>query len=235
MKPYFERGGIVIYHGDCRELLPRVKADTLITDPVWPNGSRAFPGVDPYQLIAKALAVANVERVVLQLGCASDPRILRAVPLRWPFIRTCSLEHACPSPQGRIFNTGDVAYAFGAPPRPEKGRMVIPGKCVAALVDDGYARSNWDTAANGKRPGSRSAPRPHPAPRRLTHVAWLVKWFTDDIVVDAFMGTGPVLRAAMDQGKRAIGIEIEERYCELAARRLEQDVLFHEGEEGEGH
>ena len=69
---------------------------------------------------------------------------------------------------------------------------------------------------------------PHPCPRRLEHVQFLVNNFSEesDVVLDPFCGTGTTLRAAKDCGRKAIGIEIEERYCEIAAKRLEQGVLF---------
>jgi site-specific DNA-methyltransferase (adenine-specific) len=67
----------------------------------------------------------------------------------------------------------------------------------------------------------------HPCPKPVTFMRWVVERCTAsaDTVLDPFMGSGTTLRAAKDLGRRAIGIEIEERYCEIAARRLAQEVL----------
>ena len=65
----------------------------------------------------------------------------------------------------------------------------------------------------------------HPCPRRLEHVAWLVKLFADGLVIDPFAGVGTTLLAAKLSGYPAIGIEIDESYCEKAARRLDQGVF----------
>ena len=63
-----------LYHGDCRDLLPSLPADRLITDPVWPNADARLAGSDrPRELLAEALALADVRTVVLQLGRCCDP------------------------------------------------------------------------------------------------------------------------------------------------------------------
>lgn len=77
-----------------------------------------------------------------------------------------------------------------------------------------------DTSSNGKQ-------SEHPTPRKIGHVSWIVKWWTEDkdIVLDPFMGSGTTLLAAKNFSRKAIGIEIEEKYCEIAALRLAQEVL----------
>ncbi|HXE85532.1 MAG TPA: site-specific DNA-methyltransferase, partial [Hyphomicrobiaceae bacterium] len=65
----------------------------------------------------------------------------------------------------------------------------------------------------------------HPSPKPLNVVTWLLDSLPGGSVLDPFMGSGTTLRAAKDLGRRAIGIEIEERYCEIAVQRLAQQVL----------
>jgi site-specific DNA-methyltransferase (adenine-specific) len=68
----------------------------------------------------------------------------------------------------------------------------------------------------------------HPCPKPLPLMRTLIEQFTDpgDLILDPFMGSGTTLRAAKDLGRRAIGIEINEQYCRIAAERMAQGVLF---------
>jgi DNA modification methylase len=69
-------------------------------------------------------------------------------------------------------------------------------------------------------------PKPeHPSPKPLNVMRWILGCLPGETVLDPFMGSGTTLRAAKDLGRRAIGIEIEERYCEIAAKRLAQEVF----------
>jgi DNA modification methylase len=67
----------------------------------------------------------------------------------------------------------------------------------------------------------------HPAQKPVALMRWIIdRWASPgDLVLDPYMGSGPIARACLDTGRRYIGIEIEERYCEIAVKRLAQEVL----------
>lgn len=211
MKPYYDDGGITIYHGDCRELLASGGADAVVTDPVWPNASvPLFGSDDPLGMFVDMWAAFGERlpvRAAIQLGCDSDPRFLSAVPASLPFFRVAWLEVVRMGYRGRLGHTGDVGYLFGAPPPSRPGQRIIPGRMT-------------DADPNGKQAD-------HPCPRKLGHVKWLVRWWTapSDLVLDPFMGSGTTAVACKELGRAFTGIEIEERYCEIAAKRLSQEVL----------
>jgi hypothetical protein len=232
LKPYYQdpRYDITIYHGDSRDVMPHLAAggfDAVITDPVWPNAVTSLAGSDDPAGLFAAAAVhfpRLARRLVVQLGCDSDPRFLAGVPAALPFLRVCWLEYALARPKGRVLYGGDVAYAFGEAPAYVSGRTLMPGRMTSA---------RFERTRPGRRASSKEAFEGpwtgHPTPRRLEHVAWLVRNFADGPVLDPFMGSGTTLRAAKDAGYPATGIEVEERYCEMAAKRMSQGVLFGAG------
>jgi hypothetical protein len=205
-----------IIHGDARAELERIyggmpaaeaERTVIITDPVWPNCPpellERFGCADPEATLTRLLEVAHARRVIIWLGVNSDPRFLRAVPARWPFIRVCWLRYVIPSYQGTVLNSGTVAYVYGSPERPE-GARCAPGEC-----SDAGARWN---EVDGE----------HPSPRKIEHALWLVRWFTrpGDTVIDPFAGSGTTGVAAMRLGRDFIGIEHDRDFAELARSRL---------------
>jgi site-specific DNA-methyltransferase (adenine-specific) len=93
---------------------------------------------------------------------------------------------------------------------------------ICYLVWDGFRRGG----------GEKGTPRVHPTQKPVELMKWCMLFAPDaKLILDPFMGSGTTLRAAKDLGRRAIGIEIEEKYCEIAAKRLSQGVLFGVGAE----
>lgn len=215
MRPYFHAHGIIIYHGDCRDILPQLRyMPVLITDPVWPNcPAGLLAGADdPYGLFADMFAGLSSclpRRLVVILRNDCDPRFLAAVPDALPYFNTQILPYVMPGYFGRKMGGDELAYCFGEPISSSDGQRVIPGR--------GPAVQPGGRAANG-----------HPCSRALQHFRWLVRWWSeeDEMILDPFCGSGTTLRAAQELGRKAVGIEIEERYCELAARRIEQQLVM---------
>lgn len=215
LRPYWQgdngHATVTIYQGDARRvLLELAPVDLILTDPVWPNASVSLPGCeDPTGLFAEVAALwpRLSARAVVQLGCDSDPRFLLGVPTEMPFFRVCWLRRSPPGYKGHLLYSGDVAYAFGRFGRPE-GKHVVPGE--------------YSGSSKGKRDGINT----HPCPRNEGDVRWLVGNFshTGDTILDPFCGSGTTLIATAALGRNAIGVEVSEEYCELAARRCEASL-----------
>ncbi|WP_147279887.1 DNA methyltransferase [Legionella worsleiensis] len=206
-------GESTLIHADARKIDLNQSVNVILTDPVWPNALESLIGShDPYTLLSESLAhlsqfLETNGRIIIQLRCDSDPRILNAVPKLYSFLRTVSLPYALPSKQGRILITGDVAYIYGSPPKSRKGNHLLPGQ----------PHSDFCPPAQPEKYNSE-----HPCPRNLTHVEWLIEKFTnpDDIILDPFMGSGTTAVAALNRGRKFIGIEIEKKFIALSEKRI---------------
>ena len=209
VKPYYERGGITIYHGSCLDIMPHVHADVMVTDPPF--------GID-YQ---------SGHDGVLPRSIAGDKDTsLRDAALDvWgdrPAIVFGSWRRERPSAT-RMVLVWDTKGALGM------GALDLPWKpahqeiYVLGTGFHGPRTSDVLTFAPVQSMASNGRVHPHEKPVPL--LAELLRKCPPGVVIDPFMGSGTTLRAAKDLGRRAIGIEIEERYCALAAKRLAQEVL----------
>lgn len=212
MTPYYEHAGITIYNADSRDLLPDVACSVIITDPVWPNcpPGKITGHERPYELFAEfcGLIPPSAVRVAIELRNDCDPRFLEPMPKRLKFIQVMWCQYVMPGYLGRVLGGNECVYVFGTPIAVAEGRRVIPS--VSPKAQPG------DRPDNG-----------HPMSRALVHQKFVVKWCSDsdEVICDPFCGSGTTLLAAKHFGRKAVGIEIEERFCELAAKRLSQEVL----------
>lgn len=218
MTPYYEQDGITIYHGDCRDVLPYVwlGVDLLLTDPPYGIGlntdSRRFSGGTE----------RNVRKRGVRIGSANgEPVVNDDKPFDPSF----------------LLSIGSAQIVWGWNNYPDK---LPAGACLVWLKRNDAAFGSflsdaelaWMSKGHGvycRRDLSNNAianERVHPTQKPESLMRWCLDFFPSArLVIDPFMGSGTTLRAAKDMGRKAIGIEIEERYCEIAAKRLSQGVL----------
>lgn len=204
MTPYFSENGITIYHGDCREILPSISAGSVVvTDQPYGTGW-ARGGGKQGEFIAKR---ERPEWDVFDTGWVALARDAKRIAAFTPCARLEEMTAAVDEPA--------ILYYLKTNVRPG-AKNIEP-----IVVSPPPARKPWRIEAyNGDAPF-------HPCQKPNPVMCWLIGVTADhgDFIVDPFMGSGSTLRAAKDLGFRAVGIELDERYCEIAARRLGQGVL----------
>ena len=221
MKLYYEEPGITIYHGDCREVLPHLDpVDLVLTDPPFlpvfgttedRNDIGNFLIVETWmEVLAKDWHSILVPSGHLILMCdwRTYPCFWRAVMRgRWEQRNLVVWAHMAGRKWGVFRFCHQLAFVVQKPPRLEYGAP--PGKQY-----DVWRSANVPTCE-----------RQHPTEKPIDYLRYLLGAISAQIVLDPFMGSGTTLVAAKQLGRRAIGIEIEERYCEMAVKRLSQEML----------
>lgn len=205
--PYYDDGSVRIYHGDCLEIVPALAFDVVISDP--PYGVAHDTN---YKRFGKASS-RDWDAPIHGDDEPFDP----APWIAHPCVLFGANYFADRLPLGRwiVWDKRD-----GTTPMlmadAEMAWHNLPGRSVQLI------QWTW----NGfQRKGERGS-ADHPTQKPVAVMRWIISTFAPaGVVLDPFMGSGTTLRAAKDLGRRAIGIEIEERYCEVAARRCAQDVL----------
>lgn len=221
MKPYYDDGkGIQIYLGDCREVLPQLEiesVDLVLTDP--PYGIGTIGGAKPFGTIGGAHAVQPRQYLPIQGDDKPfDPTFLlelKTLSIIWGANYFC--DKLPPATRWLVWDKRDGGTSDNFADC-ELAWSNLPGP---ARIFTRY----WRGMLSHYRIGEE---RCHPTQKPIALMCWCIGLVSKGIItiLDPFMGSGTTLRAAKDLGRKAIGIEIEERYCEIAVKRLSQEVLL---------
>lgn len=226
MKPYYEHGGIVIYHGDCREVLPTLteKVDLVLTDP--PYGIGYSTGRRHYGIRSNTRLVADllVSPLLNDTADAVSPLLNDTAAMYWfaapkqldivlPIMRRWDVTNVLVWDKGNCA-AGDLTTTYG-----QQWEAIVYARKMRVPMVGGRDR---DVIRIGR---GNTAQYLHPTQKPTELMRYLIGRHNPELVLDPFMGSGTTLVAAKQLNRRAIGIEIEERYAEIAARRLSQEVL----------
>lgn len=216
MKPYYDQDGITIYHGDCREYGVWHEADVLVTDPPYGMGFVAGRrcGDDGWTSRWTGVAIDGDDTIAARDGALAawgdKPALVFGT---WKMPMPPNVREVLV--WDKVVSTG--MGALDIPWRPSWEAIYVIGHGFTGRRSHGVLAVSLPTLAPERRD--------HPTVKPVPLMVRLIAKCPPGVVADPFMGSGSTLVAAKALGRRAIGIEIDERYCEVAAKRLAQGVL----------
>ncbi len=219
MIPYYQDDYVTIYHGDCRELLPELpKVDLVLTDPpyflpntqfrpemrmasrMWSNFSFAQVAFEQYLNLILAIAKEDFEFYLFTDEVS--------YPVVYPLLYSS------------FYQTKAIVW--------DKGSIGLGGKWrrqFEFILYSHKGKPNKSGSHSDIIKCKRSVDKEHPYEKPVELLKSILELSEVNLVVDPFMGVGSTLVAAKDLSRKCIGIEIEEKYCEIAAKRCSQSVM----------
>lgn len=220
IQPYYQDDAVTIYHADCWPLVASLeRPDLVLTDPPYGIAERTDRAAKGRGNLARSNDFAPVHGDDVPF----DPVPLLAF--------------------GRVVLFGANHYANRLPASAtwlvwDKLDGLRTDKRLVGFDDNADVELAWTNIGGPARivshrwkgmvkASERDDQRVHPTQKPVALMAHIIAWLTKpgDLILDPYMGSGSTLRAAKDLGRRAIGVEIEERYCEAAANRMCQEVM----------
>lgn len=249
-KPYYDEDGITIYHGDARLLLPQLSSasvDFIFTDPPYGHNNNNGDLIHRREAALGRLPCGDAPPLARPI--ANDGEEANDL-IQWAFIEwkrllkagcccCCCCGGGGPDPQFARWSLWlDKALDFKQMVVWDKGPMGMGWhyrrsyETVLVATKPGAA-CKWFDETNSIENIIRNIPKiipsanDHPTPKPVCLVEHFIRLHTQpgNVVLDPFMGAGTTIVAAKNGDRKAIGIELEERYCEMAAERLSQGVL----------
>jgi DNA modification methylase len=235
MKPYYEDDHVTIYHGDCLHVLADldVEIGQVLTSPPYNKGARVAAGTEWRRLadgygsctddLPHAEYVEWQQAIVSKLWSmlADDGAIYyQHKPIAKGNAGLFPFELIPPYVPVRQVITWDRGSGF----QRQHTHYVPRYEWILVCAREAFRINSLDVFDLWKIPPNVDPDHPASFPIELARLA--LRTTDAELILDPFMGSGTTLRAAKDLGRKAIGIEIEERYCEIAAKRMGQEVLF---------
>ena len=228
IRPYYQDEHATIYHGDYQDIITDLDYHVIITDPPYGisyqsnmsiyarqtrNTTRTHPGAyGKHDKIGNDEDTTTRDNLLKAIGTTPA-----AVFGKWTAPRPANTRQRLIWHKGDSPGMGDLQHPWG------------PADEEIYILGDG-----WHIPTGAKRQGNvvthNTVPvtayeRQHPTPKPEPLMRHIIERTPPGVICDPFMGSGTTLRAAKDLGRHSIGIELEERYCEIAANRLAQEVL----------
>jgi site-specific DNA-methyltransferase (adenine-specific) len=210
MQPYFSDDAVTLYLGDCREITDWLTADVLVSDPPYgmayvSNRSKHGPTTaisgDADPLLRNEVLAIWGDRPALVFGT-------------WRIPQPSGIRHLLVWDKGDNPGTGDLAMPWGN----SAEEIYVLGRGWVGKRGPNVLRFNTLAPQASYRPD-------HPTPKPVALMETLIAKCPSGVIADPFAGSGATLVAARNQGRRSIGVELDERYCEFIAKRLSQGVL----------
>ena len=215
MSIYYQDEWVTLYLGDClTEHREWLDADVLVTDPPYgvayeSNMNRNKRNVKVGRPIASDGSADARDAAISDWG--TRPALVFG---RWNVRRPDATRQRLIWAKGPSAGMGDISMPWG----PAEEEIYVLGSGFRGKREPNVLSINMLMSADSRRPD-------HPTPKPLALMEALLIKCPAGTIADPFAGSGSTLKAAKAMGRKSIGVEIDERYCEIAAKRLAQGVL----------
>jgi len=220
MEPYYKDSHCTIYHADCRDVLPHLEpVDLVLTDPPYGvdgavnSKTRGRGKSNEYLSFKDSILSVSMDVVPLIEDLIGKYRRAIITPGN-----RCLTMYPVPASFGSVYQPASVGLQSWG--RADSQPILYYGKSPHGGKSLPSFSCSFQNTESPERNG-----HPCPKPIGLWKKLVITGSREGETILDPFMGSGTTLRAAKDLGRKAIGIEIEEKYCEIAAKRLAQEVL----------
>ena len=216
MKPYFENSYVTLYQGDCLDYIDLIKkSDVLITDPPYGMSYVSNSSLDGPSKKIFGDDDANLRNQIIDIWQNDGYEKPALIFGTWRVERPISTKQLIIWDKGDSPGMGDLSIPWG----PAHEEIYVLGNGWKGKRRPNVYRIPTIPPSSKERPN-------HPTPKPVSLMEQLIDYAPEGVIIDPFAGSGATLLAARNLNKKVIGIEIDENYCELIAKRFSQDILF---------